>query len=263
MAVKLDRINRIGEENVNTFGSKMIIKEYKSCMDMDVYFPEYNWTAKNVQYSHFKRGNVSCPYERRVYGIGYLGEGKYKVNENGEHTKCYKTWYSMIRRCYDSKFHEKEQTYIGCTVCEEWHNYINFGDWFTNNYYEIEGQRMHLDKDILNKGNKIYSPDTCVFVPNNINVLFVKNDKVRGDYPIGVSYHKTGGKFMAKCRIYDFKENKSKQKNLGLYDTIEKAFEAYKQFKENHIKKVADYYKEQIPIKLYKAMYDYKVGIDD
>ena len=87
----------------------------------------------------------------------------------------------MLRRCYDEKLHKKYPTYIDCKVCEEWLNFQNFAKWYYNNYYEIENEKICLDKDILHKGNKIYSPDNCVFVPNNINVLFVKSDKSRGD----------------------------------------------------------------------------------
>ena len=83
-------IDRTGEESINNFGSKMIIKEYRNATDIDVYFPEYNWIAKNKQYHNFKNGCVKCPYERRSYGIGYLGEGKYKVRENGKKTKISK-----------------------------------------------------------------------------------------------------------------------------------------------------------------------------
>lgn len=256
-------LDRIGEIGINNFGSKMVIVGYRKYSDIDVYFPEYNWTAKCVRYNHFKKGNIKCPYERRFYNIGYIGEGKYKVSENGKLTKCYNTWKGMLRRCYNSKFHEKYLTYKDCEVVKEWHNYTNFGDWFTDNYYEIEGQKMCLDKDILCKGNKIYSPDNCIFVPNNINVLFTKRDKLRGDYPVGVSYNKASEKFMAHCSIYDFEENKTKSIHLGLYDTPEQAFEVYKQFKERNIKKIAGYYKGQIPNKLYDAMYKYKVEITD
>ena len=72
------KIDRTGEEGYNKFGSKMVIKEYRSNRDIDVYFPEYNWTSKNKKYQKFKKGNIKCPYEPRVYGVGYLGEGKYK-----------------------------------------------------------------------------------------------------------------------------------------------------------------------------------------
>ena len=260
MGIKTDRIE---EKNINNFGSKMIIVEYRKAMDIDVYFPEYNWTFKHTRYSDFKKGNISCPYERRTYGVGYIGEGKYKTKENGEKTKCYNAWHDMLRRCYDSKHHERQPTYINCEICKEWLNFQNFAEWYHNNYYEIEGQRMELDKDILNKGNKIYSDKTCVFVPHNINTLFTKNDKIRGDYPIGVSYDKRHKKFKVECSIYDFKETEKKSRFLGYYDTPNEAFKVYKQFKEQNIKEVADYYKDQIPKKLYRAMYDYKVEITD
>ena len=76
------KINRTGEEGYNKFGSKMIIKEYRNKRDMDVYFPEYNWTFKHGQYITFKKGNIKCPYEPRYHGKGYLGEGKYEISEN-------------------------------------------------------------------------------------------------------------------------------------------------------------------------------------
>lgn len=254
---------RIGEVNYNTFGSKMIIVKYNKEKDIDVYFPEYDWTAKGVAYSNFKKGKIKCFYERRTYGIGYLGEGKYKTTENSKQTKCYKVWNSMLQRCYDDKFHKKEETYKNCEVCKEWLCFQNFAKWYYNNYYEIEGERIDLDKDILNKGNKIYSPENCIFVPEKINKLFPKRNKLRGNYPIGVCYIKSIGKFQASCNIYDYKENKTKTRFLGYYDVPEKAFQVYKKCKENNIKKVADYYKEQIPNRLYNAMYSYEVDIDD
>jgi hypothetical protein len=258
-----DRINRIGEENVSNFSSKMIITRYKTNKDIDVYFSEYNWTAKNKQYNDFKNGKIKCPYEPRVYGHGYLGEGKYKMSENGKNTKCYEVWCKMLQRCYDEKLHEKYSTYTNCDVCKEWLCFQNFAEWYYKNYYEVGNEKMCLDKDILHKGNKIYSPENCIFVPEKINKLFPKRDNLRGKYPIGVCYNKQYGKFKAQCSVYDYEENKSKIKHLGYYETPQKAFEVYKEFKEQNIKEVADYYKNQIPDKLYNAMYNYKVDIDD
>lgn len=257
------KIDRTGEERLNNFGSKMIIARYKNAYDVDVYFPEYNWTARNTRYDVFKKGNIVCSYERRAYGVGYLGEGKYKVLKNGKPTKCYQIWHSMLQRCYDHKYHKKALTYINCEVCEEWLCFQNFAKWYYNNYYEVGSQKMCLDKDILCKGNKVYSPETCIFVPERINTLFIKCDKSRGKYPIGVYYKKQTGKFVARCSVYDLKENKSKLKHLGLYNTHEEAFEFYKEFKEEYIKEVADYYKGKIPSKLYDAMYNYEVEITD
>lgn len=260
MVAKLDRIGKVG---YNNFGSKMVIVGYRKAMDIDVYFPEYNWTFKNATYSTFKKGNIKCPYERRYCGIGYIGEGKYNVKENGKTTKCYDTWRSMLMRCYNEKCIYKNPTYIDCKVCNKWHCYQNFAEWYYKNYYEVDGERMTLDKDILHKDNKIYSSENCVFVPNNINVLFTKSDKARGKYPIGVTYHKQARKFMTQCNVYDFKENKTKRIYLGSYNNLTEAFEVYKRFKEKYIKEVANYYKEQIPTKLYDALYNYEVDIND
>ena len=257
------KIDRTGEKRLNNFGSKIVITRYGGATDIDVYFPEYDWTFKNSTYKEFKNGNIKCPYEKRVFGVGYIWEGKHKSRENGKKTKCYMTWVNMLNRCYDTKRHEKQPTYKHCIVCNEWLNFQNFAKWYKDNYYEIKGQKMCLDKDILYKGNKIYSPDNCIFVSNDINVLFTKHNKDRGDYPIGVSYHKQNDKFESTCSVYDFKENKSKNKYLGLYDTPEKAFEVYKQYKEKYIKEVADHYKNQIPEKLYYALYNYEVEITD
>ena len=251
-------MSRVGEENTNNFGSKMIITKYKNSLNVDVYFPEYKWIAKNVRYDNFKRGYIKCPYEPRTYGVGHLGEGPYNTKENGKKTKAYDTWHDMLRRCYDTKSHEKRPTYIGCEVYEKWLNFQTFAEWYEKNYYEIPDQIMNLDKDILIKNNKIYSPDTCVFVPQNINKLFIKCNAIRGDLPIGVVYNKHVKKYEARCRIKGLKT-----KHLGYYDTSEEAFLAYKNFKENYIKQIANEYIELIPQSLYNAMINYEVEEDD
>lgn len=256
-----NKIDRTGETGINTFGSEMIIAKYRGALDIDVYFPQYNWIAKGVRYQNFKNGKIKCPYERSVFGVGYIGEGKYKVSENCKATKIYQTWNNMLRRCYDNKCQEKQLTYKDCTVCNEWLNFQNFAKWYDNNYYEIEGERMELDKDILCKGNKIYSPETCIYVPQTINKLFTKRQNNRGEAVIGTSPFK--GKYVANCSLINPKTGKSKGEYLGYYDTQKKAFEVYKYYKERNIKEVADYYKKQIPKILYNALYNYKVEIND
>ena len=255
------KVDRAGEKGVNTVGSEMVIVKYRNAHDIDVYFPEYDWTFKHNAYKEFKKGEIKCPYEKRVYGIGYLGEGKYKTRENRKKTKCYNTWMHMLERCYDEKLHKKHPTYKDCKVSEEWHNFQNFAKWYDENYYEIEGERMCLDKDILVKGNKIYSPETCIFVPQTINSLFTKRQNYRGESVIGTS--PKNSKYVVHCSIINPETGKSKIKHLGYYDTQEKAFEIYKYHKEKNIKEVADYYKDKILEKLYDGMYSYKVEIDD
>lgn len=255
------KIDRIGEENINNFGSKMIIKVCRNAKDIDVYFPEYDWTFKHAAYDKFRKGKVRCPYEPRLYGVGYLGEGKYTTKENGKKTDEYRIYYDMLKRCYDSEFQERNPTYKGCTAENDWFNFQNMAEWIENNYYEVPGERMHLDKDILCKGNKVYSRETCIFVPERINTLFVKKDNARGNDPIGV-YQLPSGNYRAQCN-----NEYGKSVYLGVYSTEEEAFQVYKQYKEKIIKEVIDSYEGVIPEPFYSrlktAMYNYEVEIDD
>ena len=255
------KINRTGEENTNSFGSEMVIVEYRSYSDIDVYFPEYDWTFKHGAYQNFKNGKIKCPYEPRIYGVGYLGEGKYKMSENGKNTNEYKIYNSMLMRCYDPKYHEKYSTYKDCRVEDYLLNFQHMGGWIDENYYEVSGEQMCLDKDILCKGNKVYSRDTCIFVPQRINKLFTKCDNSRGKNPIGV-YQTPSGTYRAFCS-----NGYGKYIPLGTYLTKEEAFRVYKEYKEKVIKEVIDSYKGKIPepyySKLRNAMYNYEVEIDD
>lgn len=254
-------IDRTGEKGINNFGSEMIITRCMGAKDIYVYFPEYDWTWKNAQYQNFKDGKIKCPYEPAIFGVGYIGEGDYKVCENGKVTKVYNTWHNMLRRCYSEKEHKRHPTYKDCEAYKDWLNFQNYGEWFDNNYYEVDDEKMELDKDILFKHNKIYSPKTCVFVPQAINKLFVKRDNDRGDSPIGTT--PVNGKYVVHCNLINPETGKSKRKYFGYYETQEKAFEVYKYYKEKNIKEVADYYKDKIPERLYNAMYNYIVEIDD
>ena len=255
------KIDRTGEEKLNNFGSKMIITEYRKYSDIDVYFPEYDWIAKNKEYSKFKNGNVKCPYEPRVYGKGYLGKGKYKTKENGKLKREYKIWHGMLKRCYDPKYQERKPTYKGCKVEDYLLNFQNMGEWINDNYYEVPGEKMCLDKDILYKGNKIYSRNTCIFVPERINLLFTKRDKSRGKDPVGVD-QLPDGNYRVRCN-----NGYGEQIYLGSYSSKEEAFQVYKKHKEKVIKETIDSYEGKIPEPFYSrlkvAMYNYKVEIDD
>ena len=255
------KIDRTGEESYNKFGSKMVIKECRNAKDIDVYFIEYDWVFKQATYQNFKNGTLKCPYEPRTFGKGYLGEGKYKALENGKNTDEYDIWHHMLERCYDTKYQEKRPTYKGCRVEEYLLNFQNMGEWLDENYYEIPGEIMCLDKDILCKGNKIYSRDTCIFVPKKINSLFIKSDNSRGKDPIGVT-QVASGNYQVRCN-----NGYGKSVYLGSYLTKEESFRVYKQYKEKIIKETIDSYEGKIPepfySKLKTAMYNYKVEIDD
>lgn len=248
------RKDRVGETGYNNKNELMKIIEYNTYRDIVVEFQDEYKSCIHTSYQKFKDGSVSNPYsntKRGEYKIGECGRG------NKKNKMSYWYWNAMISRCHDNYLLEKEPTYKQCTICEEWREYSSFDKWFNENYYEIENEKMELDKDILFKGNKIYSPETCIFVPKNINLLFVKSDAKRGDYPIGVNCNKRSGKFVARCGEY------GKRVNLGTFRTPEEAFNAYKSEKERYIKEVADLYKDKIPQKLYEALYKYEVEITD
>lgn len=168
----------------------------------------------------------------------------------------------MLQRCYSEKLHRKESTYKDCSASEEWHNFQSFGEWDKDVYYEVEDERMELDKDILVKHNKIYSPENCIYVPQTINILFTKSDKTRGNSVIG-TYRYKNGKYQARCCMINPETRKSKQEYLGYYNTEQEAFEVYKYYKEKNIKQIADYYKGRIPDKLYDGLYRYEIEITD
>lgn len=255
--------NRIGEVKFNNSNYKMTIVEY-NCYDKIVVQFENGYRVE-TSYGKFKNGQIKSPYEKSVFGVGYVGEGKYITKLNGKRTIQYSYWFSMLNRCYNdkNKVNLKNLTYEDKYVCEDWHNFQNFAKWFDENYYAIDGDKMQLDKDIFKKGNKVYSPDMCVFVPQRINNLFTRSDKMRGSCPVGVSYKKNNRKFNAQCSIYQNDIKRQLKVYLGLYNTPEEAFYVYKEFKEGYIKQVADEYKDKIPKKLYDAMYRYMVEITD
>lgn len=176
-------------------------------------------------------------------------------------TDEYEIYHSMLQRCYDPKLHERHSTYKDCTVEEYLLNFQHMGEWIEENYYEVPGEVMCLDKDILYKGNKVYSRETCIFVPERINTLFTKRDNDRGDCPVGVELRPSGN-YRARCH-----NAYGKLIHLGTYSTKEEAFNAYKKYKEKVIKEVIDSYEGRIPepyySKLRTAMYNYKVEITD
>lgn len=167
----------------------------------------------------------------------------------------YKYWQGMLDRCYNEK-RKNTPTYIDCTVCDEWLIFSNFCDWYEDNFYLVEGHKMDLDKDLLVKKNKIYSPQTCCFLPHKINGLFNMGQSKRGEYPIGVHKRNVGNTYRSNVNVDGMQIKHD-------FNTIEKAHENYKKIKEAHIKDVAERFKKYIPLRVYEAMLNWKVEIND
>lgn len=190
-----------------------------------------------------------------VFGVG-VNDWAGKVEVDGKLIMEYQLWRGMLQRCFDDKLKQNRPTYKDVTCSKEWLSMTPFiEDVSKMKGYGLEG--WALDKDILQKGSKLYSKDTCCFVPSEINLLLTKCDKARGEYPVGVNFHKHAGKFRAQLRT------NGKQKHLGLFSTPEEAFQAYKTAKEAHIKVVAEKWKHLLDEWVFRALTTYEVVIDD
>lgn len=250
---------RLGEEITNKYGSKGKIIEYNHYDDITVEFEDGN--IEHGRYDTFKRGNFLNWNDKFVLNVGYKGKGDYKIKDSNRDTFLYNEWHSMLARCYNKnqQLRDKTKSYEGCTVCDEWHNFQNFCEWWTNNYYQVDNEKMRLDKDVLFKNNKIYSPETCIIAPERINILLITGSSSnKSGYP-GVD-KRSENSYRARCSVTD-EVNGRKVLTIASFNTPIKAFYAYKEFKEKYIKQIADGYKDKIPQRLYDALYKYEVEI--
>ena len=253
MPRKINKNDMIGQTHINFQGLEMTIIGWNSYREVIIEFKKTPKDRRVVSYLNFKNGSVKNRYFPNIQGVGCVGNAstqdcKYKTK------KAYNVWASMILRCYNRNCN-KNKSYENCSVCEEWLCFENFEKWFDKNYYEVDGEKVHLDKDILIKDNKEYSPNSCVFVPENINYLFVHERNTNKELPVGVILRKrkNGVKYLAKISI------DGKEMQIKSCDTIDDAFNFYKESKENNIKRLAIKYKHQIPQKLYDRLMEYEV----
>ena len=231
------------------------ILKYNDNRNVEVQFLKTGYEA-TVELVQVKRGNVKDPYLPSVCGVGILG-AKYPITINSILTKEYTLWCSMLKRCYSNAYKKRQPTYEGCEVSNNFKSYEYFYEW-CNKQVGFNNKDWQLDKDLLTKGNKVYSENTCIFIPAEINLLLVKREALRGTHPIGVRWHKRDKAFVAKVN-----KNKGKQEHLGYFATELEAFNAYKTAKESFIKEQAEKYKSQIDPRAYNTLMNYQVNIDD
>ena len=235
----------VGAINRNSFGTDMkIVKELPKGKCIVEFQDDFKF-QKEIHNTNFINGNVKNPYDKTLYGIGYIGVGKYKVsgNDNAPVSIAYKFWFSLMERCYSEKRRWKYTAYEDKYMSEKWYNFQDFGAWLDDNYYEIKGEVMQLDKDILVKGNKVYSPDTCLIVPQRINMLFVEK-KNKWNLPSGISMTYNGKYKVAYKGVH-----------LGMIDKLEEAILIHDNEKRIHIRNIAEEYKGRISLKVYDALY--------
>ena len=254
--VEQRRNELLGKEFTTKSFGKCFIIDYKGNRDVTVMFYSPRAIVK-CQLGALKGGLVRNPYYPSFYGVGYIGVGNYSAKNK----EAYGRWTSILGRAYCEKYKIRFPAYKDVTVCEEWHNFQNFAEWYYGQKYSTAkvcgGRNYHLDKDLLLKGNRVYSPENCCFIPSEINNLLTTNKSRRGSSPLGACYHKDRKLFMVSLNCNGY------VKHIGYFDTPEEAFQAYKLAKESYIKEVANLWKDRIDDKVYQALMSYEVHIDD
>ena len=231
------------------------ILKYNDTTNVEIQFLKTGFET-SARLDHVKSGKIKDRYVPSVYGVGILGT-KYPTKVNDVQTKEYGLWKSMLRRCYSDNFKKKNPTYIDCEVSDKFKSYEYFYEWCNKQIgFGVGG--FEIDKDLLIKGNKVYSESTCVFLPQEINTLLIKSTASRGEHLIGVHWSNTNKAFVAQVG-----KNKGKQEWLGCFNTEVEAFNAYKQAKEAFVKEVAEKWKDRIDPRAYNALMNYEVSIDD
>ena len=243
----------VGEVYENKVGLKFVVIEYNGCNDVKVKFVDSSYTTFSTT-GNIRSGSVKDKMSPSVYGVGVVGVNS--ISTNRKPHQEYVFWNSMLQRCYDLSYQLKRPTYIGCTSSNNFKYYPYFKDW-CNKQVGFGNKGWCLDKDILVKGNKLYSEDTCCFVPREINSLFALSGNTRGLNPIGVQFNLEEGNYSARV------SRDGKHCHIGTYETKEDAFLWYKEAKELHIKSVAKRWFGKIDQNVFNALMTYEVGILD
>lgn len=189
----------------------------------------------------------------KTYGVGICNS---TTRVNGKLLKSYRLWISMLERCYSEKFLKTRPTYAGCSVSEDFKYYHLFKDW-CEKQIGFGNEGWQLDKDFLSESSKIYSESNCCFIPQELNSFITKSNKIRGKYPIGVTWCKRKEMFLSLIKTCGV------SKNLGYFDNEWSAFLAYKQAKENRAKELAEKWRGQIDNRVYEKLINYKVLLTD
>mgnify|MGYP003436201230 FL=1 len=230
----------VGERFKTNQGCECVVVEYNNAFNVVVQFQDNFQHTKSVRTGDLRKGEVSNPFFPSVFGVGYFG-----IDSNSP--VGYKTgrehmfWKGAMERCYSEASLNKRPTYRGCTVATQWHNFQNFAEWCQTQigFNEVGWQ---LDKDLLDHrlGGKVYDPTTCVFVPQEVNTLFIVPSTKTDDLPTGVSYCKDRGNYQAGCGAGGYR------KALGRFVTPELAYEAYLKYKKIRVSEVLEQYKSRL-----------------
>lgn len=193
-----------------------------------------------------------------IQGFG-VNDLKGATIHNGERDKAYMLWKAVINRCYNTKALDRKMSYLVVSISDDFKYFSDFKTW-------VEKQKgfnagWQLDKDLLSKdtGNLMYSKNTCVFLPNEVNNAIKRRtySMLKGT-PEGVCLCQTKREYYRSQVSIG-----GKKVGLGTYPTMEMAHQAYKEAKEGYIKSLAEKWKEGLDDRAYEALRNYNlVSID-
>ena len=241
------KVELIGKEFETSKSGKCFVIDYKDSGNVLVMFYEPLYVTK-CTYSSLIKGFVENPFFPSVYGRGYIGIGKFSCKD----VEVQRIWRNLMSRAYCDEYHKTHHTYRDVEVCKEWLCFQNFAEWCVKqkgfNSKGLNGRSFSLDKDILSKGGNIYSPETCCFVPNEVNICIIskagKTSNVR----------QAGAGWTARISKH------GKEVYLGSFNSKEEAFQIYKEAKESYVREIAEKWKEEIDEKVYANLKSWKLS---
>jgi len=222
---------------------------YNNFSNICVVFDGYEDKTKLVRGDHLRSGGFKNNYKPLIYGVGYLGEG-HLPSDSAFMKMVYATWKNMLARGYDSDTKAKQPTYEDVKVCEDWHCFNTFAEWM--NSHKFKGLGYHLDKDLIIRGNSMYSSKNCTLLPQTLNLVITMKASNGKETPLGV--YKSGKSFYTKMNI-----GGKGIKNLGRYKTPEEAHEVYVKAKERYIKNLALEWANRIEWRAFVSLMNWEV----
>ena len=241
---------KVGSRHKNKDGEFCTVISYRNSKDISVVFDGYEGYIKKVYTGGLKSGDFKNNYRPSVCGVGYIGEGKHGSKNKNRISAAYAAWRNMLMRCYDETNIANQRTYKGCSVCDEFLDFQVFAEWYTS--HESYGLGYELDKDLLVKGNKIYSPETCTFLPKELNVMLNK-ERVNKGISLGVTKREDYDKYRAVVG------KNGVRTHIGDYDTAEEASAAYVEAKERYVKNKALEWANRIEWEAFVALMNWSV----
>lgn len=217
----------------------VVVLEVKNWRNIRILFLEYPYETSTEAGKLFS-GSIRNPMRPTIHNIGFFGAGPYRI------TKAYEKWLKMLNRVYNSKNESDIRSYNDVTVHPDWHCYQTFAAWYHRqiDHFDEVDFTWELDKDLLVPGNRIYGPETCCIIPEQINLILCDGAFGRGSLPLGVTKTKRGKPY--KVRVNSFGE----QIYLGRYETICEAQKAYWKKKFEIIQHAAIIYWKYLPYDL-------------